>query len=80
MRKEAALPLHYAFTAGPLTRAEFTQMTGLGERTARSLLSYLLSTGLMVSDTKLGPVRLGLPLDALQFLFPSLYPEAAQAE
>lgn len=80
MRKEATLPLHYAFTAGPLTRAEFTQMTGLGERTARSLLSYLLSTGLMVSDTKLGPVRLGLPLDALQFLFPSLYPEAAQAE
>jgi len=34
----------------------------------------------MVSDTKLGPVRLGLPLDALQFLFPSLYPKAAQAE
>lgn len=80
MRPEAALPLHYAFTSGPLTRAEFTQMTGLGERTARSLLSHLLRTGLMVSDTKLGPVRLGLPLDALQFLFPSLYPEAAQGE
>ncbi len=80
MRKEAALPLHYAFTSGPISRAEFTQMTGLGERTARSLLSHLLGTGLLVSDTKLGPVRFGLPLDALQFLFPSLYPEAAQAE
>lgn len=78
MRKEAALPLHYAFTSGTLTRAEFTQMTGLGERTARSLLSYLINTGLLVSDSKLGPVRFGLPLDALQFLFPSLYPEAAQ--
>lgn len=78
MRHEAALPLHHVFASGPLTRAEFAQMTGLGERTARSLLSYLLRTGLMVSDTKLGPVRLGLPLDALQFLFPSLYPEAAQ--
>jgi DNA-binding IclR family transcriptional regulator len=77
MRREAALPLHYAFTSGPMSRAEFTQMTGLGERTARSLLSHLLATGLMVSDTKLGPVRLGLPLDALQFLLPSLYPEAA---
>jgi hypothetical protein len=50
-------------------------MSGLGERTARSLLSYLLRAGLLISDSKLGPVRLGLPLDALQFLFPSLYPE-----
>lgn len=79
MRRQAALPLHYAFTSGPMTRAEFTQMTGLGERTARSLLSHLLATGLMVSDSKLGPVRMGLPLDALQFLFPSLYPEAGMA-
>jgi len=30
-----------------------------------------------VSDSPLGPVRLGLPLDALQFLFPALHPEAA---
>jgi len=80
MRNEAVLPLFHTFTSGPLSRAEFSQMTGLGERTARSLLAHLLSTGLMVSDTKLGPVRLGLPLDALQFLFPALYPEAAQAE
>ncbi|MFA7505001.1 MAG: Fic family protein [Burkholderiaceae bacterium] len=78
MRSEAVLPLHYAFTSGPMTRSEFSQMTGLGERTARTLLSYLLATGLLVSDTRLGPVRLGLPLDALQFLFPALYPEAAQ--
>ncbi len=78
MRKEAILPLHYVFASGPLSRAEFTQMTGLGERTARTLLSHLLSNGLMVSDSKLGPVRLGLPLEALQFLFPALYPEAAQ--
>lgn len=79
MRREATLPLHYAFTSGPMSRSEFTQMSGLGERTARSLLSYLLRAGLLVSDSKLGPVRLGLPLDALQFLFPALYPEAAQA-
>lgn len=79
MRREATLPLHYAFTSGPMSRSEFTQMSGLGERTARSLLSYLLRTGLLVSDSKLGPVRLGLPLNALQFLFPALYPEATQA-
>lgn len=77
MRAEAILPLHHVFAAGPVTRAEFAQLTGLGERTARSLLARLLATGLMVSDTPLGPVRFGLPLDALQFLLPELYPEAA---
>lgn len=77
MRSEAILPLFHVFAAGPVSRSEFTQLTGLGERTARSLLSRLLSTGLLVSDTPLGPVRFGLPLDSLQFLFPELYPEAA---
>ena len=75
IRAEAILPLYHVFAAGPVTRGEFNQMTGLGERTARSLLSRLLSTKLLVSDTPLGPVRFGLPLDALQFLFPELYPE-----
>lgn len=73
----AVLPLHYAFASGPMERGEFRQLTGLGERTARSLLAHLLRSGLLVSDSPLGPVRLGLPLDALQFLFPALHPEAA---
>jgi Fic family protein len=77
LRAEAILPLFHVFAAGPVSRAEFTQLTGLGERTSRSLLSRLLSTGLLMSDTPLGPVRFGLPLDSLQFLFPDLYPEAA---
>lgn len=77
LRAEAILPLFHVFAAGPVLRGEFAQLTGLGERTSRSLLSRLLSTGLMVSDTALGPVRFGLPLDSLQFLFPELYPEAA---
>lgn len=77
IRPEAILPLFHVFTAGPASRREFAQMTGLGERTARSLLSRLLSTGLLVSDSALGPVHFGLPLDSLQFLLPELYPEAA---
>jgi Fic family protein len=76
IRREAILPLHHLFAAGPLRRDEFSQLTGLGERTARSLLSALLKEQLLVSDTPKGPVRLGLPLNALLFLFPSLYPEA----
>jgi Fic family protein len=77
MRPEASLPLYHVFAAGPLRRREFIQMTGLGERTARGLMAKLLQDGLLQSDTAAGPVRWGLPLDALQFLFPELYAEAA---
>lgn len=77
IRREAELPLYYLFTSGPLTRAEFKQMTGLGNKVAQTLLSRLLKTGLIESDTPLGPVRFGLPLNALSFYFPDLYPEAA---
>ena len=67
LRVEAILPLYHVFAAGPLTRREFAQMTGLGERTARGLLSRLLSAGLLKSESPLGPVSFGLPLDALLF-------------
>jgi len=77
IRIEAELPLYFLFTSGPLTRAEFKQMTGLGDKVAQTLLSQLLKTGLVESDSPLGTVRFGMPLDALQFYFPDLYPEAA---
>ncbi len=77
IRREAELPLHYLFTAGQLTRAEFKQMTGLGDKVAQKLLSHLLKVGLVESDTPLGVIRFGLPLDALRFYFPDLYPKAA---
>ena len=41
------------------------------------LLSRLLKIGLVETDTPLGPVASALPLDALRFYFPGLYPEAA---
>ncbi len=77
IRRESELPLHYLFTTGQLTRSEFKQMTGLSDKVAQKLLSQLLTTGLVTSGTPLGPVNFGLPLDALQFYFPDLYPEAA---
>jgi hypothetical protein len=52
-------------------------MTGLGERTARKVLSRLLKDGLLTSDSPKGEVGIGFPLDALSILFPNLYPEAA---
>lgn len=77
IRAEAILPLYHLFLAGPTPRGEFQQMTGLGERTARALLSRLIETGLVTSDGHTAPVRFAFPLDALQFLLPELYPEAA---
>ncbi len=76
MRLEAALPLKYMFGLGPMTRRDFIQATGLSDRTARTLLSYLLQEGLIKSDSPRGLLRLGLPLDALNLLLPELYPEA----
>lgn len=76
IRREAILPLCHIFALGPVTRGEFAQMTGLGERSARSLLSNLLAAKLVVSDSAYGRVRFGLPLNSLGMLFPNLYPEA----
>ncbi|WP_156030323.1 hypothetical protein [Thiomonas sp. FB-Cd] len=76
-RSELVVPLHYVLAAGPLSRGEFVQMTGLGERAARHSLSRPVADGLLRSDSPKGAVSLGFPLDQLHLLFPNLYPEAA---
>ncbi len=76
-RPEAILPLQHVLALGPVSRGEFVQMTGLGERTGRKVLTQLLADGLLQSDSPKGTVRIGFPLDTLGVLFPNLYPEAA---
>src|SRR5262249_47759453 len=77
VRLEALRPLHYLFLSGiELGRGEFKRMTGLGERTADSLLTALIRRGLLATDSAQGKVRFGLPLHALHFYFPALWPEA----
>ncbi len=82
VRREALRPLHYLFlTGGELERGEFKAMTGLGERTAGAALAALIKRGLLRSNTPQGKVRFGVPLHALRFYFPALWPEAeADAE
>jgi Fic family protein len=82
VRRESLRPLHYLFlTGGEMERGEFKSMTGLGDRTAVSALSALVQRGLLKSDTPQGRVRFALPLHALRFYFPALWPEAeADAE
>ncbi len=77
VRREAELPLYHLFLAGEATRGEFKQMTGLASRTADALLASMLKSGLVESATPKGALRFGLPLEALAYYFPRLYPEAA---
>ena len=78
-REEAILPLVHILGIGPVSRADFAQMTGLGASTARKVIAQLLKDGLLKSESHRSEVRIGLPLDALNILFPNLYPEAATA-
>ncbi|MCC6210430.1 MAG: Fic family protein [Burkholderiales bacterium] len=77
IRVEAEPALYHVFLAGSVRRGEFKQMTGLGARVADKAIAAMLKKELLVSDTPKGPVSIGLPLDALAFYFPRLYPEAA---
>lgn len=77
VRAETAPAMHYLFLAGSTTRGEFKQMTGLSSRTADRAIAALLKRGLLESDSSRGAVRFGLPLEALSYYFPALYPEAA---
>ena len=80
IRMEAELALYMLFSSGPMERGEFKQITGLGLRTAESLLSALEKRGLVRSDTPKGKLIFGVPFHALRFYFPNLWPEAeAQA-
>jgi Fic family protein len=77
VRSEALRSLHYLFsTQGELERSDFKLMTGLGERQASSLVSALLKRGLVKTDTPYGKLRFAVPLHALRFYFPALWPEA----
>lgn len=77
IRIEAEPALYHVFLAGSVKRGEFKRMTGLGARVADKVIAAMLKKSLLVSDTSKGPVSIGLPLEALAFYFPRLYPEAA---
>ena len=54
---------------------EAARVSGLKERSARDLLAALVRDGILGSDTPKGPVSLRFSLDAIEILFPSLFPE-----
>lgn len=70
--------LREALLIGEFERGRVEEITGLGNRTARDVLSVLVKKGLLVSDTPRSAVRLGFPIDVIERWFPLLYPTTAK--
>jgi Fic family protein len=75
LKPEAARLLEEALIRGEFDRGEVPRITGLPERTARRVMNDVIKTGLLDSSTPKGPLSLRFPDDALEILFPRLYPE-----
>ena len=75
LKAEAGRLLREALVRGRIERGEASRITGLPERTARRVLGEVIDAGLLASATPKGPVSLRFPVDALESLFPRLYPE-----
>ena len=75
LKPEAAALLEEALMRGKLERGEVARITGLPERTARRVLTNVTELGLLASSTPKGPVSLRFPENALEELFPRLYPQ-----
>ncbi len=72
--KRGFMLLREALLVGELERGKAGDVTGYGERQARTVLNELAQKGLLVSDTPKGPVRLGFPVAVVERWFPKLYP------
>ena len=75
LKPEAARLLEEALIRGEFERGEISRITQLPERSARRVLSDAEAAGLLASATPKGPVSLRFPADALDVLFPKLFPE-----
>lgn len=75
LKPEAVRLLDEALIRGKFERGEIARVTGLPDRTARRVLNDVIGAGLLGSGTPKGPVSLRFPMDALDVLFPRLFPE-----
>jgi len=71
---EAERLLRAVFREGRLPRGRIPEIVGMTERTARRRVTMPLERlHLLTSETPKGPVSIGMPGEALSFLFPSLF-------
>lgn len=75
---EARHVLRDVFLRGEVPRGEVARIIAKPDRSARRVLVRLLKTGLVVSDTPRGPLRIGFPAQCVGYYFPRLYPEGVE--
>jgi len=73
LRHEATALFRSLLARGALQRGEVAAITGLGDRTARTLIGDLALAGLVGSSSPKGALTLRFPRDAIPTLFPNLY-------
>ncbi len=66
--------LREALLAGEFPRGKAAPLTGYKDRQARTVLAKLVAMGVLVSESKLGSVRLGFPDGVVERWLPTLYP------
>jgi Fic family protein len=67
--------LEHVLQRGEMPRGEASRIAGPKERSARELLATLLLDGIVGSETPKGPVSLRFSTDAVEILFPNLFPQ-----
>ncbi len=75
LKPEAIRLLEEALIRGQFERGDISRITGLRDRTARRVLADVIADGLLASETPKGAVSLRFPVEALDVLFPRLFPE-----
>ena len=75
LRQDAKYILVEVMLRGEVPRGEAKRISGLNERTARSLVSRLEKEGLVTSESHRSPIRFSIPPKVVGYYFPNLYPE-----
>jgi Fic family protein len=73
IRSEAEYLLKDVLLRGEVPRGEVSRITGLKERTARTLVSELLQADLLQSASIRSPLRIKIPVAVGEYYFPKLY-------
>jgi Fic family protein len=74
LRQEAKYVLTEVMLRGEVSRGDAKRLTGLGDRTARKVVSQLEREKLIISESHRGPVRFNIPAKVVGYYFPNLYP------
>jgi Fic family protein len=74
-KPEAFTILEAVLLKGEIPRGDISRISGMKERSARTLLASLTDSGILASKSPKGPVSLRFPVSAAEILFPNLFPE-----